>query len=202
MLQVALTGNLLSGKKSVAKKFRQMGVSVFDADLVLKFILSHKFYFNQNIKRSLGYSPFSKDGYIDPVKVITDSDFDKIIDEVEFDLLCAYEKFRRSQDSPYVIFMSSLLFERGWDDKLDIVLNVFTKRGDRAMRAKGVGLSIIDFFSLTKNEMSEFKKNEKADYVIHSYVGGPILEESILKIDDEIKGRINKLNSYAYDGRG
>ena len=66
------------------------------------------------------------------------------------------------------------------------------------MRAKGVGLSIIDFFSLTKNEMSEFVKNEKADYVIHSYVGGPILEESILKIDDEIKGRINKLNSYAY----
>ena len=46
--------------------------------------------------------------------------------------------------------------------------------------------------------MSEFVKNEKADYVIHSYVGGPILEESILKIDDEIKGRINKLNSYAY----
>ena len=166
--------------------------------MILKFILSHKFYFNQNIKRSLGYSPFSKDGYIDPVKIIADSDFDKIIDEVEFDLLCSYEKFRRSQDSPYVIFMSSLLFERGWDDKFDIVLNVFTKRGDRAMRAKGVGLSIIDFFSLTKNEMSEFVKNEKADYVIHSYVGGPILEESILKIDDEIKGRINKLNSYAY----
>jgi dephospho-CoA kinase len=202
MLQVALTGNLLSGKTHVSNKFRQIGVPVFDADVVLKFILSHKFYFNQNIKKSLGYSPFSKDGYIDPVKVVSDSDFDKIIDEVEFDLLSAYERFRRAQDSPYVIFMSSLLFERGWNSKFDISINVFTKRGDRSMRAKGAGMSIIDFFSITKNEMSEFEKNGLSDHVVHSYIGGPILEESILKIDHDIKERINKLNSYAYGGRG
>lgn len=202
MLQVALTGNFLSGKSTISNKFRELGVPVFDADVVLKFILGHKFYFCDSVKKKLGYSPFNKSGYLDPVKIVSDRDFDKILDEVEFDLLCAYEKFRRTQNHPYVIFMSSLLFERGWNDKFDIVLNVFTKRGDRAMRAKEAGLSIIDFFSLTKNEMSEFEKNEMSDHVIHSYIGGPILEESILKIDGDIMSRINKLNDYAYGGRG
>jgi dephospho-CoA kinase len=118
MLEISLTGNRLSGKTMVASKFEEIGVPVFDADIILKFILNHKFYFYTTLKKSLGYSPFDKNGNIDPDKILNDLDFNKVIDEVESDLMSAYDRFKRAQKRPYVIFKSSLIFERGWDKKI------------------------------------------------------------------------------------
>ena len=51
MLEIALTGCRYSGKSSVSKLFRKIGVPVFDSDTILKFILNlfqnlfYRFYF-------------------------------------------------------------------------------------------------------------------------------------------------------------
>ena len=40
MIEIGLTGCRYSGKTSVSKMFKQIGVPVFDADTILKFILN------------------------------------------------------------------------------------------------------------------------------------------------------------------
>ena len=44
MLEIALTGCRYSGKSSVSKLFRKIGVPVFDSDTILKFILNNGKY--------------------------------------------------------------------------------------------------------------------------------------------------------------
>ena len=44
MLEIALTGCRYSGKTTIANKFKKIGVPVFDADTVLKFILNFRTY--------------------------------------------------------------------------------------------------------------------------------------------------------------
>jgi len=41
MIKVGLSGNRYSGKTAVSKMFKQIGIPVFDADIVLKFIIGH-----------------------------------------------------------------------------------------------------------------------------------------------------------------
>ena len=40
-LKVGFTGNRFSGKTRVSKVFKQIGIPIFDADVVLAFIINH-----------------------------------------------------------------------------------------------------------------------------------------------------------------
>ena len=40
MIKVGLSGNRYSGKSTVCKLFKQIGIPVFEADVILKFIIS------------------------------------------------------------------------------------------------------------------------------------------------------------------
>ncbi len=206
MLEVALTGNRFTGKDYVVTRFRKLGIPVFDGDTVLKFILNHKFYFNDSLKKDLGKSPFIK-GHINSDLIKDDREFNILIDQVQVELFDAYEKYKNKQTYPYTIFMSSLLFERGWNKKFDIVINTFAPNDDRAFRAKtnwrdsnGLGYTYQEFFSLTKTEFSQFKKNEMSEHVLHSYNGDGLLKESIVNIDHIIKQQLRQLYSYADRG--
>ena len=46
MLKVGLSGNRYAGKDAVSRLFEQIRVPVFDADIVLKFILNYNFEIN------------------------------------------------------------------------------------------------------------------------------------------------------------
>ena len=43
MIKIGLTGNRYSGKDRVCKIFEQISIPVFQADVVLKFIINHNF---------------------------------------------------------------------------------------------------------------------------------------------------------------
>ena len=43
MIKVGLSGNRYAGKDAVSRLFEQIRVPVFDADIVLKFILNYNF---------------------------------------------------------------------------------------------------------------------------------------------------------------
>jgi dephospho-CoA kinase len=54
MIKVGLTGNRFSGKDTVCKLFEQIGVPVFNADVVLKFILNYNYEINYKIRNIFG----------------------------------------------------------------------------------------------------------------------------------------------------
>lgn len=187
MLEIGLTGCRYSGKTSVSKLFRKIGVPVFDSDTVLKFILNFRTHVDEPIRSNVGSFVYNS-GFLDPSAFITDSLFDRTIDVVEFELLQAWDKFKeKHKDKPYVIFESSILFERKWDQKFDRVISVFAPKEERVYRAKMYSSMRIDYiWSSFDKEISELEKNSNSNYIIHNYDGGPDVLDQVNGIDTKI----------------
>lgn len=187
MFEVALTGCRYSGKTSVAKLFKKIDAPVFDADTILKFILNFRTYVDEPIKSNVGSFVY-KNGFLDPNAFVTDSLFDRTIDVVEFELFQAWQTFKlKHKDKPYIIFESSILFERGWDKRFDKVISVFAPKEERVHRAKvDTGMRVYYIWSLFDKEIPELQKNSNSHYIIHSYQSGPSVLNQINQIDTKL----------------
>jgi len=205
MMKIGLTGNRYAGKDSVARLFEQIGIPVFNADVVLKFILNFDVNVNKEILDNYNEYIFTGPNYmIDPKKIKSKEDFDKLVDFAEFPLKKAYEKFRlENSKSVYTIFHSSILFERGWDEYVDLSINVFAPKDVRSARyLKVTGQSKVKISEHLRNEMDDLIKSNKADYNIHNYSGAKLafgdLCDQVNNIDKEIiDGYLIKEHSFA-----
>ncbi len=125
MLYIGLTGNRFSGKTRVSKIFNQIHVPVFDADLVLKFAIHYNYDMLFELKQKLGEFYF-EGGSINLNRIFKDGRFDVVVKHFEKDVFEAYQRFNlKNERSVYTIFKSSILFESGWDKKMDHTINVF-----------------------------------------------------------------------------
>lgn len=172
MLKIGLTGNRYSGKKVVAKCFKSLGIHVFDADVVMKFIINYNNQVFSNIKKEFG-EEVSNLGLIDTQRFNSDEKMDKLFDLVEFDMWEAYNRFLLKHSSePYTVFKSSILFERKLKTNFDKTINVFCPakvRADRYSKSSLAGLSMWNVLEVMKQEMDEYEKNVLSDYIIHNY---------------------------------
>jgi dephospho-CoA kinase len=172
MIKIGLTGSRYSGKDTVAKLFEQIKVPVFNADIILKFILNFDINVNKDILDNYGEYIFTgPESMIDPKKIRSKKDFDKLVNFAEFELKRAYERFRlENKQSVYTIFHSSILFERGWDKEMDFTINVFAPKDVRSLRCEKITKqSTYNISELMKGEMDDLFKNKLADYTIHNY---------------------------------
>jgi dephospho-CoA kinase len=193
MVKIGLTGNRYSGKDATAKLFEQIKIPVFNADVILKFILNFDINVNKDILDNYGEYIFTgPDSMIDPKKIRSKKDFDKLVNFAEFELKRAYERFRlENRQSVYSIFHSSILFERGWDKEMDFNINVFAPKDIRSARcAKVTGQSTYTISELFKGEMDDLVKNKMSDYMIHNYPSATIAFgdscDQVNKIDRKI----------------
>jgi dephospho-CoA kinase len=170
MIKIGLSGNRYSGKNRIATLFKQIGIPVFEADVILKFILSHNYELQAEVSDRVGRVYFS-DGKLNEEKIKTDGKLSKILDVVEPELYRAWEKFlEKNKKSIYCIFHSSILFEREWNKGMDSSISVFAPYSDRVERCKYLtNKSVSSIYSLSKLEMDELEKNKLATYVIHNY---------------------------------
>lgn len=196
MVKIGLTGNRYSGKDRTARLFEQITIPVFHADIILKFILNHNFEMQHKLKTKIGTGIFTNDGFLDEKMVTLCGAFDKMLDQAEFELFKAYEKFRlKNKQSIYTIFHSSILFERGWDKKMDFNINVFSPPTERMERCKYLNPDILisDIYHNMSIEMGDLDKNQKADYVIHNY------EDVDVKVFGDLLTQVNKIDQKIID---
>ena len=193
MVKIGLTGNRYSGKDAIAKLFEQIKIPVFNADVILKFILNFDINVNKDILDNYGEYIFTgPDSMIDPKKIRSKKDFDRLVNFAEFELKRAYERFRlENRQSVYTIFHSSILFERGWDKDMDFNINVFAPKDIRSARCtKVTGQSAYAISELFKGEMDDLVKNKMSDYMIHNYPSATIAFgdscDQVNKIDRKI----------------
>jgi dephospho-CoA kinase len=200
MLTIGLTGCRYSGKTSIGKIFKQIGVPVFNADTVLKFIINFKINVEEPIRSNIGSHVYT-DGQLDVTKFITDNSFDKLIDIVEFELFDAWNRFKeKNKKSSYIIFESSILFERGYQDKFDAVISVFAPKEDRVYRCKmNTGMLVEYVWDIFGKEMTDLEKNTNSNYVIHNYDSGPDVLNQVNSLDKKIIDHI--INNQNLDGR-
>lgn len=185
MIKVGLSGNKYSGKTAISKMFKQIGIPVFDADIVLKFIIGHSPETNKIIKDKIGNHIF-KNGDIDS-KCVSDSDFMEILSYAKFELIKAYDSFNeKNKQSIYSIFHSSFLFETDWFDSMDYNINVFCPKLERMERCKEMTkIKDSNIAHMLRNEIDDLDKNKQSTYIIHNYRGtDPLMQ--VNKIDQNI----------------
>ncbi len=171
MIKVGLSGNRYSGKDVCSRIFEQIGVPVFNADVVLKFILNYNYEINYKIRNSFGDVFSLKGDLLDLNKFTEKRKFDDLIDIVEYELLNAYDQFnKRNKQKVYTIFHSSILFEREWHKVMDYNICVYSSKDERIDRCKEVS-SIEEYKikQLMSLELDDICKNSYADFLISNY---------------------------------
>ena len=191
MIKIGLSGNRYSGKNRVVNIFKQIGVPVFEADVILKFILQHNYELQAEISDRVGHKYFT-DGQLNPQKVINSGVFSQIIEVVEPELYRAWERFQQKNNKAiYCIFHSSILFEREWNKAMDKNITVFAPFSDRVDRCKYLtNKSVPSIYNLVSTEMDELEKNKLSDWVIHNYNNDSTYYGDALKQVNEIDKKI------------
>jgi dephospho-CoA kinase len=177
MIKVGLSGNRYSGKDEICSIFRKLTIPVFEADVVLKFIINHDMAVTDQIRRELPHV-YNNSLYIEP-KLVAKSDFDKIVDFAQHELMMAYEKFsEKHRGSIYTIFHSSILFEREWQKLMDKSIAVFCPKITRMERCRDITKNkVSDIAYLMRNEIDDLDKNRMANFVLHNYEGRKQLDQ-------------------------
>jgi dephospho-CoA kinase len=169
MIKVGLSGNRYSGKTRVVNLYKQIGIPVFDADTVLRFILNYNWELLGEIKEELGSEIFQGD-YLNFREIKSPEVFNNILKMVEPDIIRAYDRFNKKQTSIYTIFHSSILFEAGWNKNMDRSISVFSSHTDRISRCKKITkMGLLQINDLSKTEMDPLEKNRLSDFIIHNY---------------------------------
>ena len=170
MIKVGLTGNFFSGHEQISQLFEEKGVPVFDADVILKYLLNYSEKHVTKIKSTIGDDIY-KDGLLNLKSIDSNKKFDSILDLVHVDLIRSYEKWRlENQDSFYTIFKASFLFERKLNHIMNFNINVYRPkqyRRDDIYNLTSINISTIS--DILENEMDELYKNKKSEYKIDNY---------------------------------
>lgn len=191
MIKVGLSGGLCSEYEKISLQFQKIGVPVFDADLVLKFMIHYDDDTMKDVKKSFGDSAFIN-GFINEKAFNSTQKINCLLDIFNSRLLRSYVRFCDThKKSPYTIFKFGLLHERDLHLSMDLNINVFTPKDDRIERLRkkeDIDLSIAH--SVICNGPDDMKKNKLSDHVIHNYYDSPIsIIEQIIIINRNI---INK----------
>jgi dephospho-CoA kinase len=183
LLNIGLTGARSSGKDSVANLFKDIGIPVFDADAIIKYILNYRESMRLSVKKVFGDKYVFED-YINPL-AFDSEDFSSLIDLLEFELFESYDRFRseiKNEYKQYTIFKSSLIFEKNWQNRFDRVICVFSPKHERVLRMK----SNVNAWDLLSNELNDTLRNGSSDYIIHNYSDAPSLRSQVNGIDTKI----------------
>jgi len=192
MIKASLTGSRYSGKSACAKAFSQIGVPVFEADPILKYLLNFDSKVGKEIIDRYGKYIFTGPcATISPKEIKTDGDFDRLVSFAEEALNAAYMRFlEKNAGSVYTIFHSSIVFERGWESAFDYNICAFAPKQERSARAQmRDGKNISEIERLLSSEMDPLAKNSASDFVIHAYEAAGTfgsLPDQVCSIDKKI----------------
>jgi len=132
--KIALTGGIATGKTSVAKKLRELGAIVLDADEYARRVVEPGSPSWMALRKVLGPEYFSPDGTLKRrelrEKIIADPSCRDKVNEVLHpfiirDMWTEWETQRRLHPDTPVIFDIPLLFEGGFDKDFDLILLVY-----------------------------------------------------------------------------
>lgn len=191
MIKVALTGNIGSGKSTVARLFSIMGIQIFNADLEAKLL-----YKNAKVKRIIrehfGSSAFNSDQEVDFKQlaklVFKDTASLKLLNQIIHPMV--FKKYnewlRLYLEHKYTIHEAAVIFENHLEHHYDLIINVSAPenvRMDRVMCRDRI--TTEQFQERAKNQWADEEKNKKADLIIIND-GDQFLIPQVMKIHQHI----------------
>jgi dephospho-CoA kinase len=175
MLKVALTGNIASGKTTVARVWASLGAAVIDADGLARRAVEPGSRALKRIAARWGEGILEEDGRLDRRAlrelVFADARERRALEEIvhpEVGRLRDEELDRLSRERARVVVADiPLLFEAGLKDRYDLVVLVDASedvRRERLIRDRGLGAEEAD--RMIAAQMPAAEKRERADAII------------------------------------
>ncbi|MDR1199950.1 MAG: dephospho-CoA kinase [Prevotellaceae bacterium] len=190
MLKIGLTGGIGSGKTTVSKIFKAIGIPVFCADCEAKKAYSDS-KVREQIINILGKQIYISDTNIDrqllASKIFGDRQLLEKVNGIIHPAVKRYfEEWLAEQKSPYIIHEAAILLESGFDRFMDKIIVVNAPQDLRMKRVMDRDMqSRRQIIKRMENQMSGEERNLHADFMINNDSDTPLLPQ-ILKIHEKI----------------
>jgi len=173
MLKVGLTGGIGSGKSTVAKIFKILGVPVYDADARARHLMIHNEKLKNSLINTFGADTYFPDGQLNrkvlAALVFSDKKALALLNGLVHPLVrIDFESWIKNfQYLPYVIDEAALLLESGATAFLDQIILV---QADKSLRIERVmkrdNMSQNDVILRINNQANQQKLLAASDFII------------------------------------
>jgi dephospho-CoA kinase len=188
--RLGVTGGIGSGKTTVCRIFRVLGIPVFVADNIARELM----HSDEGI-RSLLNQATGKDLYLsgsldrkELARIIFSRPdlLRKVNEAVHPAVLREFDQWAATAEAPYVIMESAILFEAGADSLVDRVATISAPVEERIARVMGRNdLTREEVIGRINNQLEDEEREEQSYYVINNSDNEMIIPE-ILKIHEDM----------------
>lgn len=188
--RLGITGGIGSGKTTVCRIFRVLGVPVFVADNVAKELMHSDGEIRTQLSQVAG-----KDLYVsgsldrkELARIIFNRPdlLRKVNEAVHPSVLRQFDEWASGEEAPYVIMESAILFEAGADSLVDRVATISAPVEERIARVMGRNdLSREEVIGRINNQLEDEEREEQSYYVINNSDNEMIIPE-ILRIHEDM----------------
>ena len=188
--RLGVTGGIGSGKTTVCRIFRVLGVPVFVADNVARDLMSSDDEIRTQLNRIAGKDLYLS-GSLDRKElarlIFNRPDLLRKVNEtVHPSVLRQFDNWATAAESPYVIMESAILFEAGADSLVDRVATISAPVEERISRVMGRNdLSREEVIGRINNQLEDEEREEQSYYIINNSDNEMIIPE-ILKIHEDM----------------
>ncbi|MFC0517738.1 dephospho-CoA kinase [Mucilaginibacter angelicae] len=173
MLKIGLTGNIGSGKTTIARVFELLGIPVFYADDEAKKVMVTDQVLIEGIKQTFGTQAYFDDGslnrkYISGIVFNNKAELEKLNALVHPAVFRAFDSFdQQHKGAPYVIREAAILFESGSYKMCDRAIMITAPLETRIARVmERDDISRADVENREARQLSEDEKLKLANDVI------------------------------------
>lgn len=174
MIKIGITGGIGSGKTTVCRIFKQLGIPVFYADTVAKEIMVTDPVLREGIINTFGSGSYELSGklnnkHIAQIVFNNKVELEKLNALVHPAVFRAFESWQQTipADVPYNLKEAALLFESGSYKMCDYSILVTapkTVKIQRVMERDGVTSEQVE--ARMDKQLSDIEKNKMADFLI------------------------------------
>jgi dephospho-CoA kinase len=188
MLRVGVTGGIGSGKTLVCSLFAKYGIPVLSADDVAKEMMQSDGGLRSQLSSLFGPSTYQPDGSLDRAyvagRIFSDKSLQQNVNrlvhpKVEAGIDSWFAELERSGEAIGIV-EAALIYEAGYDKRLDLVIVVDAPESVRIKRVVARdGSSVEEVKKRIAAQTPAAQKAKKADYVIHNTGSFSDLESSV-----------------------
>lgn len=175
---VGLTGSIASGKSTALACFERLGAETISADKLV-----HELYQEPAVRRQLETWFGSADRSQVAKAVFNSARARKQIEQFLHPLVwrLAQQKLATCK-KPWVIFEVPLLFEKGWEDRMDMTVLVVADPKTLPSRLKERGFSLRAYERRRQAQLPEGEKINRADVVILNHSSKQALQTKVKRL--------------------
>ena len=188
--RLGVTGGIGSGKTTVCRIFRVLGVPVFVADVAARQLMNTDHAIRKEINAITGEDLYTT-GELDRKElarlIFNRQELLRRVNEVVHPaVLRIFDEWAGKSESPYVIMEAAILFEARADTMVDRVAAISAPVEERIARVMGRNdLSREEVMERINNQLEDDEREEQSYYVINNADNEMIIPE-ILKIHDDM----------------